>query len=182
MKSKNDMEQDIWKYLDNWRLCEGRRWLGEDGTASFHRQRHNTGEGYPKTSGITVTFQVPPPRAAAASAFLRRTTKKVKAQPGDEYGLPSDLNEQLVYVAAENAKLVEALQKIRDSCPLIPEQNDDGDWVDDPRAVVVRMLSEAALEERGAGAAILERMRLQRELVLEKSVEISAQLLKQLDS
>lgn len=172
---KADMAKDLWKYIDSWRLCEGREWLDNHGPNGppMYRKR-STGESPPKMTGLTVTFQVPPPRAAPSTQFLRESAKTAGAMNGDEYSLPSELN--LVFVAAENAKLVEALEAISDYCLVASVVTHE-----DVGLNKVADMAAVALMERGTGAEILERMRLQRELVLEKSVEVSAHLLKKLD-
>lgn len=168
----SDIGKLLWKYIDSWNLCEGRDWLGGDKSGGFRKR--SAVESPPKMAGITVTFQVPPPHASACNQFLRTSAKAAGAKPNDAYGLPSNL--ELVYTAVENSALIEALEEIGGLCLLAEAVTHD-----EVGLRKVSQIVETALEKRGAGSEILDLMRLQREAVLEKSVEVAAELLKQLD-
>lgn len=155
----------LWTFIDSWNVGVGRNWLGGD---------HNINSKHPKMSKVTVIFQVPPLRAAPANQFLRESAKAAKVAPGNEFGLPSDLD--LVNIAVENAELRGALEDIRSRCELSAAVT-----CEETSISAIHTLACTALALQGTGAVILTAMQQMREAVLEKSVEVAAELLKALD-
>lgn len=169
------MSTGLWDHLDSWEVGPGRDWLGSEA-----REIRKFISNPPKLSKITVTFQVPPPRAAAANGFLRRQSKVVQKLPGNDAGLPSELD--LVSVAADNAHLLQLLQDIlavasgsldNDSAELKPR-----DALDHICNLIREDIDD---QERSAGGQILTALYNMREAVLERSVDVAAELIKKLD-
>ena len=184
------MRELLWKYIDSWSTEPGREWLGEETDPNARRgQYKSAAQKPPVMQKYTVTFQVPPLRAAPTGQFLRQSAKDAGAEAGDEYGLPSDLD--LVNTAAENAELFDTLGDIGDICieHFVVRGNYTKEYYqssyEELRAAMdnIQKLVAKAFKAQGAGsgAKVLDRMRQQREAIQEKSADVAAELLRRMD-
>jgi hypothetical protein len=163
------MTELLWSYIDGWRTEPGPIYRGKGDEVRPGRFSRGGQQKEQRLSKVTVTFNVPPLRAQACNAFLRQAQKEAGAAPGDDAGLPSDLD--LIHVAADHAIMVEALEWIGHmNSHLGPAK----ELQERARLTLERLQSKA-------GAQVLETMRQQREAVREKSVDVAAELIKRVD-
>jgi hypothetical protein len=170
----------LWDYLVEWRVAVGKVWHGEPETPGRFANHSSGVKNPPKTARYTVTFEVPPLRAAPTGQFLRESLKAAGFKPGDDCGLPSDLD--LLNTAGENARLLQQMRSIGDVCTgaFTSDPQTEREALDTIREIVSIVLSSSEAEG-SSGSKVLETMRIQQAAIEEKKVDVAAALIAQLD-